>query len=457
MKIHATQNLDLLSTNRYNSHSMYAEKPEEPSNYRLPGMKHDSVSFKGKKKLVDIVIDKFSKAADKEKLSDKILKSGFFDKILDSMSHEVAIQAAISLIVCSCLRPLTILAIPSKKSKEDNMYAAAHSVSSGIVGMVGAFLIATPFSKGIKYAQKNLIGNLKEEILEKRFPNLKLDSIWKDKAKGLRKPMDEWIDIYGNKFSDEFKNVVKVARPKPISTVSEKTLQSLGLDVDLAAMKGKPVSEWVDKKGNKIHLNLKDMFIAVEEEGMGQNFFSLQHIDKNFLKEVFPDLALESIEKEGKRLHSDLWKKVDGTPFDLDMNKVQVSSYIETADAVPLYTGLKRTEKEGGKSVEKYLAYQSNAKGNENGTVPEYLGSPVLQEYLDNAHLNEITDKLLGWMPDIITRPVVASATIALIPLILKKAFNLEKGKKEPAPEMNQNQNMNAIQEDKVEIRKAVA
>ena len=102
-------------------------------------------------------------------------------------------------------------------------------------------------------------------------------------------------------------------------------------------MKNRPVSEWVDRNGKKLHLELKDMFIAVKEEGMGgsikdykdTNFFSLQHIDENFLKEVMPDLDVKSITKNGERVHTDFWKKTDGTPFNIDMDIIHVSSYMQ--------------------------------------------------------------------------------------------------------------------------------
>lgn len=454
-KIHTTQNLNSLgrmqSTNndtipndeiRLNySEQMRKLKLSEQPNDMFEG----KVSFKGKKEIIKKIVVKTSKAVDKETKMDKFLKSRFFDKTLDMMGHEVLVQACISAIICMLLRPLTIMAIPTKKNKQDNIYASAHSISSGAVGILSSLLIATPFSKGIKYSQKNLLKDMSVDILKRKYPNLNLESIWADKTKNIRKPFDEWKDNLGNKFSTEFKNTLKVARPKHLSMVSEDTLKELGVDIDLKAMKDKPINEWIDRNGKKIHLKLKDMFIAVKEDGMDgslkgykdTNFFSLQHIDKDFLKEVMPDLDINSIEKSGKRVHTDFWKKTDGTPYNIDMDMIHISSYRETASATPLYTGLKRVES-SGKKKEKYLAYQANNGIKDSKGVPDKLGTPVTQDMLDKDKANEISTKWLGWLPDIATRIPIAAGTILLIPIVLKHVFHLEKSKKAPKPVANE-------------------
>ena len=323
MKIHTTQNLSssgrTQSTNNVTIPNEeirlnYSERMRMQKTHALADTYEGKVSFKGKKEIIKKVIDKANKAADKETRMDKFLKGRFFDRILDLMSHEVLVQACISAVICMLLRPLTIMTIPTKKNKQDNMYASAHSISSGAVGIISSLLIATPFSKGIKYAQKYLLKGMKESILKRKYPNLNIESIWADASKTVRKPVAEWKDKLGNQFSTEFKNTLTVARPKPLTEVSEETLKSFGANIDLNAMKNRPVSEWVDRNGKKLHLELKDMFIAVKEEGMGgsikdykdTNFFSLQHIDENFLKEVMPDLDVKSITKNGERVHTAL-------------------------------------------------------------------------------------------------------------------------------------------------------
>ena len=445
MNIHTTQNL--ISKVRKQStdnvtipeiRSNYLAKSRMQNLYDQPDSFKGKVSFKGKKEIVKKIVDNSRKAADKETRMDKFLKSRFFDKALDIMNHEVLVQALISAVVCVAMRPLTIMAIPTKKSKQDNMYASAHSVSSGLVGIASSLLIATPFSKGIKYAQKTYLKDMSENLLKRKYPNLKIESIWADAAKTVRKPVSEWQDKLGNKFSKEYKDVMKVAQPKHISEISEATLKDFGADVDVNAMKGKPISEWTDRNGKKLHFELKDMFIAVKEDGMGgslkdnkdTNFFSLAHIDKDFLKEVMPKLDINSIEKDGKRLHTDMWKNIDGTPFKLDMDMIHLSSYRETAHATPLYTGRKRVEVKGDKKTEKYISYQNNVKLEDSTKVPDKIGSEVLQDYLNKDRVNGISNKTFGWLPDILTRIPVAAGTIYLIPFILKNVFHLEKSKK---------------------------
>lgn len=445
MNIHTTQNL-ISKVRKQSTDNVtipeirlnYSEQMRKQNLLDQPDSFEGKVSFKGKKEIVKKIVDNSRKAADKETKMDKFLKSRFFDKALNIMNHEVLVQSLISAVVCVAMRPLTIMAIPTKKSKQDNMYASAHSVSSGLVGIASSLLIATPFSKGIKYAQKTYLKDMSENLLKRKYPNLNIESIWADAAKTVRKPVSEWTDILGNKFSKEYKDVMKVAQPKHISEISEATLKELGADVDVNAMKGKPISEWTDRNGKKLHFDLKDMFIAVKEDGMGgslkdnkdTNFFSLAHIDKDFLKEVMPKLDINSIEKDGKRLHTDMWKNVDGTPFKLDMDMIHLSSYRETAHATPLYTGKKRVETKGGKTTEKYISYQNNVKLEDSTKVPEKLGSAIEQECLNKDKVNVISNKTFGWLPDILTRIPVAAGTIYLIPFVLKNVFHLEKSKK---------------------------
>lgn len=447
MNIHTTQNLNSLAIrDRINSTNMPDSNElrlKHSMQSRLKNLKNEqdtyerTVSFKKREvKLIKAAEKAIKNVADKEKTVDKVLKSDVFNSILDMMSHEVFVQSAISAVICMVLRPLTIMALPTKKDKQDNMYASAHSMSSGAVGILGSLLISVPFSKGIKYAQKNYLKDMNADILKRKYPNLDLNSIWKDAGKTIRKSDKEWLDIYGNKFNTDFKNVMKVAKPKPITEISEETLKKFGADVDLKAMQDKSVKEWVDRNGKPLRFDLKEMFIKVNEENLGENYFSLEHIDKKFLKEVMPELDIKSIEKDGKRLHIDQWKDMQGKAFKLDNDSIYLSSYRETADAIPLYTGRTRTDKKGNI---KYLAYQNNNGIKEESGVPSKLGSEIQQAWLDADLVNDISNKLLGWMPDILTRPIVASATIALIPMVLKEVFGLEKKKKpKKQPEIQQ-------------------
>ena len=447
MKIHTTQNLNSLgrmqSTNNVPIPSNelrlnYSERMRKQHLYDQQDTYEGNVSFKGKKEFIKAgkeTAKRIINTAGKEKKwYDKFLTGGVFDKILDLMSHEVFVQAAISALICCILRPIAIMALPAK-DKDNNKYASAHSISSGLVGLAGSLLIAVPFSKGVKYAQQHLLHNLKEKHIAKMFPHVDLNSI-KD-VNGTRKPMNEWLDIFGNKFSKETKDVMMVAKPRPIETFSENTLKTeFGLDIDKAAMAGKSVSEWTTRNGEKLKFRPQDMFVEIREDGIGKNYFSLGLADKKFLGETFDKLDINTIEKDGKRINPLNWKNKDGSTFMPDLlDNVYISSYRETHDAIPLYSGIKRTETTGKKET-KYCAYQKNIKNYDAAKVPEKLGTEITQKMLDADASNTILYKLLIWLPDIVTRPAVATATIALIPAILKNVFHLEKKKK---PEQIQN------------------
>ena len=96
-----------------------------------------------------------------------------------------------------------------------------------------------------------------------------------------------------------------------------------------------------------------------------------------------------------------------------------------------MYTGRTRVESTCKKEV-KYTAYQNNNGEQDVLGVPNKLGSEIKQEWLDQDKAQDIKFKLLTWFPDIITRPFVAAGTIALLPLVLKNVFHLEKHKKKP-------------------------
>lgn len=427
-------------------------------------MTSNSISFEGKKDLAK-TFEEFMKAANGGKgkkpnrgffgeLADKMkeitskamtpvknagkkaLESPKFDKLLDAMGNEVLVQAGIALVICAGLRPLTILALPDKgKDKNDNIYAAGHSICSGIMGFVAPLLLVTPFVNGSKRAMEEYYKYFKDDTLERLWPNLDIKSI-RNKA-GELVSHKEWKDKLGNPWSKDYKDIMKVAKPKHISQVSEETLKTIGVDIDLKAMKDVPIEKWVDRAGKPVEVPLKEAFIAVTEEGMGTNFFSLQHIDKNFLQEVFPKLDMATVEKGGERLHYKHWKNVDGSALQLNPESFFISSYRETNDAIPLITGKTRIDTLDKNKV-KYATYQRNVKDlNPDGSPvkgsPLKIGSEIDQKYLEADATNTIMNKIIVWLPDILTRYFVASATIKLLPFVLTNVFGLEKTAKKQA------------------------
>ncbi|MBE7710984.1 MAG: hypothetical protein E7Z92_02460 [Cyanobacteria bacterium SIG31] len=467
MKIHTTQNLNSLSTNQSTSVSNTKNdrlKRAENSYLGSNGLASlpDTISFEGKGEAVEKIakalreaklVQKIesSKVAGKKSITEKILSSDFFDGLLDLMTHETFIQAAISFLICVFLRPLTIMSLPTKKSKEDNKYASAHSMSSGFVGLASSVLIAIPFSKGLKYAQNNMIANLKEETLKRMFPHLDLKSIVDSAGKRIT-DMKQWKDKFGNVFSKDMKNAMLIAKPIHATEIGEKTWEKFGIKLNKEANKGKAIAEWIDLDGKRVveKLGLKDFCIAVEEAGMGStlgkgykntNFFSLKYIGDDLLEAACKDLDIASTKgANGERLHPIHWKnKATGNAYTEIFDATHLSSYTETADSVPLFLSKVRTESGTGKT--KYTALQSNVEYQTRVGVPEKIGSEIEQASLDADKVSDIQNKWVVWLPDIISRPLVATATIALLPKILKNVFHLEKPKKHQAtPAVQQNQ-----------------
>ena len=447
MKIHTTtQDLNSLVQLNQLSTNNVSSKDFRIKNHLMKGNdKRDTLSFKGK---LPEIIKKVAKKADGNKNFAKMIESKRFRQVLDFMDHEVLVQAIISAIVCLLLRPLTIVGMSlfDKKSKNDNAYASTHSMASGIAGFVGTLLIAFPFSKGLqhrnfeKYANKLIkegkdISALKENLKAMR-PDIDLRTVFNE-ATGKVNEEKLWKTVDGRRVPNSMKDVLTVARPTHYSDCSAETFKDFGVDIDLNSQKDKQLYDMVTTDGRKVVEALKDkyMFLAIKEEGMGgsikeapdTNFFSLRHIDKDFLKKISPSIDIASIEKDGKRLHPTEWLNTDGTKWlNKDMaENIHLPSFRETVESTPIYTGGRRPGDD-----KKYASYLDNIENYRLGDVPDELGTVITKEYLEADKLVETKKKLTTWLPDIITRPLVAAGTIALIPYILKTVFGMEKKSK---------------------------
>ena len=466
MKIHTTQNLaslaqqqHQLSTNRVSSKELRLlnEEPEQLSSDEVKlnvsfGKKAPDAS-KGKalvketiKKLTNSVKDK---AEPEKKGIDKITDKPWFDKMLDLAEYETAVQAAISCVVCIVLRPATIMALPSKKGKQDNMYASAHSMSSGFIGLLTPLFIANPFKNGANYAKKHMMQDMSEEFLSKYFPHLDLKSIYSDSAKKVRKPVKEWLDKTGREFSTEYKDVQKIPTTKQLADVSKETFEKvLGLkNIDFEAQKGKSFNEIVTSDGKKLRdvIDAKMLTITVEQEGIKPTHILIRDLDRGFAEQLIKDskgtnsnwakLDINSMyDANGKVKDFREWKQIKeegetvAKDWILDLDTVGVSSALETADYIPRVSGKIRFDKK--EQVNKFVTYQKNG-------VEDDLGTAIDEKMIDASNTLEILEKNLTWIPDIVTRPFVAAGTIALIPWMLKNVFHIEKSKK-PQPQAEQ-------------------
>lgn len=162
-----------------------------------------SVSFSGNPTA------KVSEVAAKS-FGDKILGSKTFGAILEyAEDHPISCNALFSLVLAGIFRPATIMALPdeiSGKNKKDKLNAAAHAVSSGVIGFISSTIIMSPFDAAMKKikadpakylgkgAQKYL-GDLKAKGLTKtpKFKNVeKLIKMGPDIIIGIPRA---WITI----------------------------------------------------------------------------------------------------------------------------------------------------------------------------------------------------------------------------------------------------------------------
>lgn len=77
-------------------------------------------------------------------------------KVLEfAADQQLVFGATFALLLTCILRPGAILVLPSKKNKDDQKYASAHSIASGIIGFAISTVVFTPISSGIKKFSEN--------------------------------------------------------------------------------------------------------------------------------------------------------------------------------------------------------------------------------------------------------------------------------------------------------------
>ncbi len=451
MKIHTTQNLNSLagakSTNMLSSNEIrlnYSEQMRKKDLMVTSDSYESGVSFRAKnpikdaKKIISSIkktVGEVSKNPQPEsKKGDSILKSPLFDKILNVAEYETVVQASIAAVACGA-RALTINALPG--DKENNAYASGHALASGIVGFITAFALTAPFKAGSNHVMRVMKQNLSEKTLQRLYPHLDMASIGTDAA---RKPIKQWRDKLGNIFTDDIKNCSKLPEFKQLGEVSDTTFSKiLKVDVDWASQKGKSFNDVVLKDGRTLYdaVDMSRLGFVVEEEGMNKAQILFKDVDKEYLTKLVADakeakskwgeLDVASVfDKDGKVVDFRQWKDTSGNQWKLDLDEVFVSSPLETFDYRPRITGKKRLDNK--ENVYKFTTYQRNG-------IEDGLGTEITDEMLKAEARNDVHTKLLTWGPDLAFRIPIAISTVALIPWILKGAFNLEKAPKKEAVE----------------------
>jgi len=458
MKIHTTQNLNsLVQLNQQTTNSVsskdfrlknYSElvSKQEQSAESL-SMQSSEITFGRnifrRKKTVLKDAEKFIKSKTKkvgelktegrpeEKRGDKVITSSLFHKLLNVVEFETVVTASVAAVACAA-RAGTIMALPTKKNKEDNRYAASHAGASGIIGFLTAFILTAPFKLGSNYVMKNLKQHLSESTLKRLYPHLEIKSVFDEK--GAAKPIEEWLDRKGNKFIEDMKSSEVLPELRNLADSSVQTLENVllnGKQVDWAAQKGKSFNDVVLKDGKKLYdeINMSNLGIKVSEKGMGTSQIMLKDFDREYLtnlindakkqKNHWGDLDIKSVYNDKNEVVDfRQWKDVNGKQWQLNLDEVGVSSPYETADYRPRISGRKRYDKKDKEY--KHVSYQNNGKDGK-------LGTPIENDMVEIDAANDVLFKLLTWGPDILFRVPVAATTIALIPWVLNNVFNIHK------------------------------
>lgn len=485
MKIHTTQNLTSLagkSTTNKNiiPNEIRIQKPDDSlteNTYSTRSMRSNAITFRAGqqnsdklKKIINTakkMVGEMKKKGQPElQRGDKILNSSFFNALLKVADYETVVQAAIAAVICIALRPLTIMALPTKKgkTKEDNIYASSHSMASGMVGLVTAFALTAPFKSGEKYVMKHMYKDLDIKTLKRLNPHLDEKSIVDSAGKRLEEKL--WKNINdGKDFCREVKDCQKLPEFRQLADASEETFEKvLGVIVDFTSQKGKSFNELVTKDGKNIYEALDFSRIGIKfKEGEKEVAVLLKDIDKGVLESLITDakgIADSNLGKldinsvfptkkvvNGKEIWemADIkkWKDVNGANWKLDLDTAFVSSAFDTANYFPRTNGQKILI---GKE-EKLATFQKNVNGDE-------LGSLITAEMLQAEKNNEALIKSLTWFPDLSFRVPIAVSTIALIPWILKNVFGMEKRSKKAPEQLAQEKLQTEAQKDKVEDKK---
>jgi len=513
MKIHTTQNLNLFNTPSTNENKFRKEFTNSQIRYEYSGLRSNpeemsmsSVSFKAKKpknvenakKALDIVKkgleDIKDKAMPEVEKGDKTLMSSFFNACLQLVTaSEIVFTAATAAIICIFLRPLTIMALPSKDAtpkakveqvekpvekdsseknvafkglsekvendsdnadteqlnktltfrggkktdskdrsvtKTNNMYASSQSIASGIAGLVSTISLTYPFKLGQDYVLKNLHKFLKPESIKELYPWVEEASI---KAKDkLLKPMGEWKNIDGLKFISDIKNCDMLPDFKRLSDVSKETFEKiLKLDIDYAAQKGKSFNEVVTKNGKTLYESIAfdKLGIKVKEEGFKDSQILLKDLDKEYLEKIIADS--KGVNEWGNLDINSVFDSKGIKDF-RSWKNVEGKQWKLDLDSIFVSSELETANYKPRISGKKRFDKKDQEwkfVAYQQNGVDGKLGSEITNQMVEAEANNAVLMKCLTWLPDLSFRVPVAVGTIALIPWVLKNVFHLEKVK----------------------------
>ncbi len=87
---------------------------------------------------------------------EKLYANQKFQRVLKfAKEKQIVFSAGFALVLTCILRPASIILLPSKKNKEDQIYASAHSIASGVIGFALSSIILDPLTNGIEKFNKD--------------------------------------------------------------------------------------------------------------------------------------------------------------------------------------------------------------------------------------------------------------------------------------------------------------
>ena len=351
--------------------------------------------------------------------------------------QEVWITAIVSAVFAGVLRPVTLFAIANDNERKDMAYASSHAISSALWGLIVPLIFIKPLAKGYNKALENAHLHLSAKEFKARFPQADIENPknWLDGKVGnfdeigKLKPIKEQIDRHGNKLITDIKDVFKIPLPKHSSEISKETYSEYFDEAgNIKTAKNVYITMVNESKAEKL-AQQRSFWDKLLDRQIKPKYYELNECTDEVLIEAFPTLDVKTVGVRGNRDFSKA-KSLDGTDFKLDKNFCYVSDWRETDKAVPYSTGetfkFEKTSLFGKKRIKiKDVCYQKN--GAEHGK-----GTPIDEDMVVAAGVNEVHNKFGQWLPDITIAYPRATATIALLPFILKNVFHLEKSK--PAP-----------------------
>lgn len=100
----------------------------------------------------------------------KVLTNEKFLKAMKFMNDNALLSdAGIALFYTCCLRPMSIAVLPTKdnKEKKKNVYQIGHSISTGVIGFISAFVLQTPIKDAISKINQAVSSKNSEKYISK--------------------------------------------------------------------------------------------------------------------------------------------------------------------------------------------------------------------------------------------------------------------------------------------------